>query len=113
MLAEVYWTILRYLSGAVRILTPDDQTAAGISPENWLEGSKDAIRVEIPELQNTEYELYKQLRAADGIRSFSTCYLMKDSRHVSVVAGPLCGWMWRNSGHYWKASTIRKDVTER
>ncbi|EOS19243.1 MULTISPECIES: hypothetical protein [Parabacteroides] len=83
MLAEVYWTILRYLSGAVRILTPDDQTAAGISPENWLEGSKDAIRVEIPELQNTEYELYKQLRAADGIRSFSTCYLMKDGEPLS------------------------------
>lgn len=77
MLATVYWTILRYLSGAVRILTPDDQTAAGVSPENWLEGSEDAIRVEIPELQNTEYELYKQLRAVDGIRSFSTCYLMK------------------------------------
>lgn len=83
MLAEVYYIVLRYLSGAIQVLTPDNQTTAGISPENWLEGAEDDVRVEIPNLKNTEYELYRQLRAINGVRSFSTCYLMKDGEPLS------------------------------
>ncbi len=75
VLAKVYWVILRYLFGEVCISVPEDQPASGLSPEQWLEGSENALRVVIPEQQNTEYELYKKLSAIKDIRSFSTCYL--------------------------------------
>ena len=78
VLAGIYHTILHYLSGSVIISTPGEQALSGMSPEEWLEGSEDALRVEIPQKQNTEYELYKELWKVKGIKSFSTCYLMKD-----------------------------------
>ena len=78
VLARLYATILRYLSGAVRLSTPDTASSSGIAPEEWLEGLTDTVRPVIPELQQTEHELYKQLREVEGVRSFTTCYLMKD-----------------------------------
>lgn len=36
------------------------------------------MRPVVPALQQTEHELYKQLREVEGVRSFTTCYLMKD-----------------------------------
>lgn len=78
VLARLYATILRYLSGSVRLSTPDEAATSGIAPEEWLEGLTDAVRPVIPELQQTEHELYKQLREVKGVRSFTTCYLMKD-----------------------------------
>lgn len=78
VLARIYSTILRYLSGTVRLSTPDEAVNSGISPEEWLEGVTDVVRPVVPELQQTEHELYKQLRAVEGVRSFTTCYLMKD-----------------------------------
>lgn len=77
ILARVYLTILRYLSGGVSLSIPEDQPTSGLSLEQWLEGSENALRIVIPEQQNTEYELYKKLTAIKGIRSFSTCYLQK------------------------------------
>lgn len=82
VLARLYAAILRHLSGAVRVSVPD--TASGTPPEEWLEGLTDAARPVMPGLQPTEHELYKQLRKVDGVRSFTTCYLMKDGQPQTV-----------------------------
>lgn len=88
ILAKVYWTILSYLFGEVSISMPEDQASSGLSLEQWLEGSENALRVVIPELQNTEYELYKKLCAVKGIRSFSICYLKKgDVQQTNFLRG--------------------------
>lgn len=83
LLATIYWVTLHYLAGAVRISTPEEQAVSDISPEEWLEGQENAARVVIPEQQNTEYELYKELCRVKGIQSFSTCYLMKDGEPLT------------------------------
>lgn len=80
VLARIYSTILRYLSGAVRVSTLAEAVISGISPEEWLEGMTDAVRTETPALQQTEHELYRQLREVEGVRSFTTCYLMRDGK---------------------------------
>lgn len=95
VLAKIYWTILNYLSGAVNISMPKGQVTSDVSPEErgrtvpekWLEGSENAVRVIIPRQQNTEYELYKKLWQVEGIQSFSTCYLMKDSEPLTDFSG--------------------------
>lgn len=87
VLARVYWKILHYLSGGVRIQPPVDFLTSGLSPEEWLEGSENAVRVVIPQQQNTEYELYKELRKVKGIKSFGTCYLMKDGKPQTDLSG--------------------------
>lgn len=87
VLAQLYWTILHYLSGAVSTSTPEYPAASGISPEEWLEGSYSAVRVVIPLQRNTEYELYQKLCRVEGIKSFSTCYLMKDGEPLTDLSG--------------------------
>lgn len=78
VLAKIYETILFYLSGTFHIYAPAERKLTEMSPEEWLEGSSDGLRVEIPQQKNTEYELYKRLWSVDGIHSFSTCYLMRN-----------------------------------
>lgn len=78
VLARLYVAILRYLSGAVRISTPDTAAVSVLSPEEWLEGITDIVRPVAPELQQTEHELYQQLREVKGVRSFTACYLMRN-----------------------------------
>lgn len=87
VLAQLYWIILHYLSGAVRTTTPEEPAASGISPEEWLEGSETAVRVVILPQRNTEYELYQKLWQVEGIKSFSTCYLMKDGEPLTDFTG--------------------------
>ena len=87
MLVEIYQIILRYLSGAVSISTPEEQEISGMPLEEWLEGSNDTVRVVIPRQQNTEYELYKKLWQVKGIKSFSVCYLMKDGEPLTDFSG--------------------------
>ena len=87
ILAQIYWTIIRYLSGGVSISMPEEQVGSGLSPEEWLEGSENNVRVIIPLQQNTEYELYKKLWQVKGIKSFSTCYLMKDGQPLTDFSG--------------------------
>lgn len=77
VLARIYAAILDYLSGEVRISMPDDTSASGIPPEEWLEGMTGVVRPTVSEGKRTEHELYKRLRAVKGVRSFTTCYLMK------------------------------------
>lgn len=78
ILARIYRCILHYLSGEARTSLPTDQESDASTPEIWLEGSEDIRRVILPELKNTEHELYKRLRNIKGITHFQTCYLMKD-----------------------------------
>ena len=40
LLARIYATILRYLSGGAHIFTPEERLTTGLSPEEWLEGSE-------------------------------------------------------------------------
>lgn len=80
VLARLYGTILHYLSGGVYVCTPEELETSGLSPEEWLEGAEGIMRVVIPVQENTEYELYKKLCLVEGIRSFSTCYLMKNGK---------------------------------
>ena len=87
ILAQIYWVILNYLSGEVSISTPEEQNESGLSPEEWLEGSENNIRVIISQQQNTEYELYKELWKVKGIKSFSTCYLMKNGQPLTNFSG--------------------------
>lgn len=88
VLARIYGRILRYLSGAVSLLTPGSCQAEGVSPETWLEGSEDALRVVLPEQEDTEHELYKQLRGIKGVGRFRTCYLTKDGIPQTRLSGP-------------------------
>lgn len=85
LLAEAYLTILRYLAGSVRIDTPEKDNG-NLPPEAWLEGSEDAVRVTVPSQKDTESELYLQLRGIEGIRSFATCYLMRDGEPVTDLS---------------------------
>ena len=87
VLARLYAVILRYLSGSVSVFAPEEWPFSGLSPEEWLEGSENSVRVVIPCGQNTEYELYKKLCRVEGVRSFSTCYLMKDSTPLTDFSG--------------------------
>ena len=88
VLARIYGRILRYLSGEASLLTPGSRPAEGVSPETWLEGSEDALRVVLPEQEDTEHELYKQLRGIKGVGRFRTCYLTKDGIPQTRLSGP-------------------------
>ena len=85
LLAEIYRTILRYLCHTATLSTPEED-AEGIFPETWLEGSEDIVRTVIPKQKDTESELYMQLRGIGGIRSFATCYLMRDGEPASDLS---------------------------
>ena len=87
LLAKVYWTILRYLSGSARLEIPENDEG-GLSPEAWLEGAEDAVRVIIPDQKDTESELYLRLRGINGIRSFATCPLSPSEQSIIIRAYP-------------------------
>ena len=87
LLAKLYAIILRYLSGGLHVSTPEEQATSGMSPEEWLEGSENTVRVVIPRKQNTEYGLYNELWQVEGIQSFGICYLMKDGKPLTDFSG--------------------------
>lgn len=78
ILARIYRCILHYLSGEAKTSLPTDYGTDASTPEIWLEGSENIRRVILPELKDTEHELYERLRDIKGITRFQTCYLMKD-----------------------------------
>ena len=88
VLARIYGRILRYLSGAVSLLTPGSRPAEDVSPETWLEGSEDTLRAVLPGQGYTEHELYKQLCGIKGVDRFRTCYLTKDGIPQTRLSGP-------------------------
>ncbi len=80
ILVQVYWTALHYLSGAAELT----RLAEGVAmrEDEWYDGPVKTIRAEIPELKNTETELYVSLTKIPGIVSFKTCYLRDTAGHV-------------------------------
>lgn len=78
ILAEVYWTIIQYLSGSIRVVLSEERILSGLSLEKWMEGTINGKRTIIPEQENTEHELYFRLDKIKGIRSFKTCYLKEN-----------------------------------
>lgn len=82
ILAQIYWTIIRYLSGSMRIEKPETFLFSDLSPEKWLDGPTGNIRVIIPEQRNTMYELYQTLLQIKGIKAFKTCYLLDEDKAI-------------------------------
>lgn len=82
ILAQIYWTIIRYLSGSMRIEKPEMFLFSALSPEEWLDGPTENMRVIIPEQRNTEYELYQKLTRIGGIKAFKTCYLLDEDKSI-------------------------------
>lgn len=87
LLARIYATILRYLSGAAHVFTQEERLTSQLSPEEWLEGSEDGTRIETGTTHRTEHELYKKLFEIEGIQSFSICYLMMNGKPQSDFSG--------------------------
>ena len=80
VLARLYGTILHYLSAECISVRRKSWKPPACHPKRVVGGAEGIVRVVIPMQKNTEYELYKKLCQVEGIRSFSTCYLMKDGR---------------------------------
>lgn len=79
VLARLYLEILEYLYHAPVFATPDEDKD-GLPPSEWLEGQSGTVRVTFPEQQDTEHELYGRLCRVKGIRTFKTCYLMREGK---------------------------------
>ncbi len=82
VLAQVYYRILRYLSGSVVIKHLQSEDFDSISPEEWLEGTSDQIRVTIPQQEDTEHELYYILIQITEIKTLRTCYLVDEKEQI-------------------------------
>lgn len=80
ILAEMYWTVIQYLAGSIEIAFPEERLTSGLSPEQWMEGTTEGVRVTIPEQADTEHELYLKFFKIKGIKSFKTCYLKEDGK---------------------------------
>lgn len=78
VLAEIYHTILQYLSGSIKIQTLKERPAEGISLDKWMEGSENGIHIAISEQEDTEHELYLKLLKIDGIKWFKSCYFQEE-----------------------------------
>ncbi|WP_308919770.1 hypothetical protein [Bacteroides fragilis] len=84
ILVEMYDMAVRYLAGDVEIVRPVSDGTLPMREDEWYEGPVRNARAEIPELQNTETELYVLLTRIPGIVSFKTCYFKdKDGRIVT------------------------------
>ena len=71
----------------VRMTNGDNEIIIANRNGRAIRFHENAVRVIIPRQQNTEYELYKKLWQVEGIQSFSTCYLMKDSEPLTDFSG--------------------------
>jgi len=78
VLARVYRAILYSLSDRAVFHTPGTQSGGGLSPDDFLEGSENGLRVTVTGRLDTEYRLHEELRGVKGVRSFRTCFLKKD-----------------------------------
>lgn len=87
VLTRIYWKILRYLAGSVRIRRLDRNYRSGnVSIEEWMDGTGRDTDVQIPHQKNTQEELFAGLCGIDGVKSFKTCYFVKGNT-VEDIAG--------------------------
>lgn len=77
IVVQIYWNIIYYLSGSIRMEYRDLHLNSDLSMEEWMDGTNTDFRVIIPKQNETEQELYNLLMLIDGIKSFKTCYLIK------------------------------------
>jgi predicted RNA-binding protein with TRAM domain len=77
IVVQIYWNIIYYLSGSIRMEYQDVNLNAELSMEEWMDGTNTDFRVIIPKQNETEQELYNLLMQIEGIKSFKTCYLIK------------------------------------
>ncbi len=85
VLANVYWNIMQYLSGSIKVEGTQDCIFSNLSPEEWFDGVTTDSRVVIPEQKNTETELYRLLIRLKGIKSFKTCYIISNENGEEVI----------------------------
>ncbi len=77
IVVQIYWNIIYYLSGSIRMEYQNKHFRSAMALEDWMEGTNTDFRVIIPRQNETEQELFSLLLQIDGIKSFKTCYLIK------------------------------------
>lgn len=77
IVVQIYWNIIYYLSGSIRMEYQDIHLRSELSMEEWMDGTNTDFRVIIPKQSETEQELYNLLMQTEGVKSFKTCYLIK------------------------------------
>lgn len=77
IVVQIYWNIIYYLSGSIRMEYQDVHLHSDLSMEEWMDGTNMDSRVIIPKQNETEQELYNLLLHIEGLKSFKTCYFIK------------------------------------
>ena len=80
VIVQIYWNIIYYLSGSIRMEYQDRHFHSDTPTEEWMDGINTHFRVIIPDQKETEQELYNLLTRIEGIKSFKTCYLVKKNK---------------------------------
>lgn len=79
VLVQVFYAIMHYLAGSVKIAAKPQEGFEVLSPDEWYDGPVNDLHVDIPEQKNTETELYHTLMKIDGVKGFKTCYFYEDT----------------------------------
>lgn len=85
ILAQVYWEIIQYLSGSIKVEYPEERMFSKLSPEEWFEGTTKNVRITIPKQRNSAFELHKLLLQIEGVKSFKTCHLVENDSGRDVI----------------------------
>lgn len=83
VVVQIYWNIIYYLSGSIRMEYRDMHLNSDLSIEEWMDGTNTDFRIIIPKQNETEQELYNLLLQIDGVKSFKTCYFIKKNEKSS------------------------------
>lgn len=87
VVVQIYWHIIYYLSGSIRMEYQDRQLNSDLPLEVWMDGTHTNSRVIIPRQKETEQELYNILTHVEGVKSFKTCYLVKKNKRNFPASG--------------------------
>lgn len=85
LLAQVYWTIISYLSGGIRWENSSIIVNGEFVWEESLEGPIGTKQLIIPHQENTMSELYGKLSKINGIKAFKACCLKERTDLNNVV----------------------------
>lgn len=78
VLAHIYWHIMSYLFGSVRVKRLDRYyRSENIIMEEWVGGKERDTEVLIPEQNNNQEELFIQLSDIRGVKKFKTCFFVE------------------------------------
>lgn len=80
VVVQIYWNIIYYLSGSIRMEYQDRYIHPKPPLEEWMDGTNTNFRIIIPKQKETEQELYSLLLQIKGIKSFKTCYLVRKNK---------------------------------